>query len=117
MTGLIIKLIVGPIVVLLSTFLFKDVYYPSFYQPIIVGIALAVAAHAMEVVFLRRGTFWISNIMDFIAATAIVYISSYFFPGARVTWVGAALTAFLLTVTEYFQHLWLIRTGRTEKAD
>ncbi|SEN00589.1 DUF2512 family protein [Lihuaxuella thermophila] len=115
MAGFIIKLIVCPVVVLLSSFLFREVYYPSFYHPVIVGIVLAIAAHAMEIVFLRRGTFWLSNLMDFIAATAIVYISSYFFPGSRVTWVGATLTAFLLAVTEYFQHLWLLRTGKTDK--
>ncbi|MBH8593321.1 hypothetical protein I8U27_18155 [Paenactinomyces guangxiensis] len=106
---------VCPTVVVLSAFLFRDVYYPALWQPIVVGLVLAVAAHAMEILMLRRGTFWISNIIDFVAATVIMYISPFFFAGARVTWVGAALTGFLLTVTEYFQHLWLIRTGKTEK--
>lgn len=115
MVGFIIKLFVCPTVVYLSDFMFRDVYYPALYQPILVGLVLAVAAHIMELFILRRGTFWISNIMDFFAATAIVYFSAFFFTGARITYIGAMLTAFFLAVTEYFQHLWLIRTGKAEK--
>ncbi|OYD08253.1 DUF2512 family protein [Paludifilum halophilum] len=116
MIGLLVKLIVCPSVVLLSTAMFADVYYPYIYQPIIVGLVLAVVGHMMELLLLKRGTFWLSNIMDFIAATAIVYFSAFFFAGAQMTVIGALLTGFLLTVAEYFQHLWLIRTGKTQKA-
>lgn len=117
LAGLLIKLVVCPAVVLLSAYvLFADVYYPSLYQPIVVGLVLAIAAHMMEVFMLRPGTLWISTAMDFVAATVIVYFSEFFFTGARITFVGAMLTAFLLSITEYFQHKWLIQSGRTEKA-
>ncbi|MFC4077709.1 hypothetical protein [Salinithrix halophila] len=115
MAGLIAKLIICPLVVWISMFLFEGVYYPNWVQPIIVGIILAVLAHFMEVLFLRRGVFWINNSMDFVAAVLVLLFSGTFFEGARVTMTGALLTAFILAVTEYFQHLWLLKSGRTYK--
>lgn len=55
-------------------------------------------------------------IADFDATTLIVYFVSLLFAGAAVTFLGAVLTALLIGVTEYFQHQWLISSGRTEKS-
>jgi uncharacterized membrane protein YeaQ/YmgE (transglycosylase-associated protein family) len=115
MLGLIVKLIVCPLTVILASVIFPNVNYTAFYQPIIVGLILAVSAHMMEVFLLKRGTFWISTIADFIAATIIVYVVSLF-QVATVTFLGAILTAILLTITEIVQHQWLIRSGRTQKS-
>ncbi|RAL26884.1 DUF2512 family protein [Thermoflavimicrobium daqui] len=116
MKGLLVKLIVCPVVVYISTFLFQDVFYPANYQPIIVGLVLGIVGHLMEVLMLRPGTLWISTFMDFLAATVIIYFSQWFFTGSQITWIGALLTAFFLAVTEYFQHIWLLRNGATEKS-
>ncbi|WP_199622686.1 DUF2512 family protein [Paenibacillus alkalitolerans] len=115
MAGLFVKLIVCPLTVILASYLFPNVNYTALYQPIIVGLVLAVAAHMMEVFLLKEGTFWLSTAMDFIAATLIVYFVSLF-QAANVTFFGAILTAILLTLTEIVQHRWLIRSGRTQKA-
>jgi Mg2+/Co2+ transporter CorB len=70
----------------------------------------------MEVLILKKGTFWLSTIVDFVAASFIVYIVSLFFATASVTIAGALLTALLLTFTEVIQHGWLINSGRTQKS-
>lgn len=115
MAGFIIKLFMCPIIVIVSAYLFPNVDYPAIYQPIIVGLVLAVIAHMMELMLLKRGTFWISTVADFIAATLIVYFVSLLFTGTVVTFLGAVLTGILLAISEYFQHLWLIGSGKTQK--
>ncbi|WP_047983386.1 DUF2512 family protein [Ornithinibacillus californiensis] len=114
MMGLIVKLIVCPLTVFLASVIFPNVNYTVFYQPIIVGFILAISAHMMEVVLLKEGRFWISTIVDFIAAALIVYVVSLF-QDATVTVLGAILTGILLTITELVQHQWLIRSGRNQK--
>ncbi|MGO4889601.1 DUF2512 family protein [Anaerobacillus sp. MEB173] len=114
MLGLIVKIFVCPITVMIAWLIFPNVEYSALYQPIIVGLILAIAAHMMEVVILRKGTFWISTIVDFIAATLIVYFVSLF-QVAQVTFFGAILAAVLLSVTELAQHNWLIKSVRTQK--
>lgn len=116
LTSLFLKLILVPVIVLLSDFLIANVFYPSFYQPIIVGIVLAVVGHVMENVLLRRGTLWVTTALDIVASSIILYVSVYFFPGSRMTLDGALLTALFLGITEYFYHLWLIRSERVEEA-
>lgn len=82
---------------------------------IIVGLILAFAAHMMEILVLKKGTFWISTIADFIAAFAIVYLSQFLLRNVSITFLNTSLTALLLTVTEYFQHNYLIKSGKTKK--
>ena len=117
MTGLMVKLIVSPIAFLIASFLFQDVYYPSFYQPILVGLVLAVALHLMEIYLLKETTFWFMLLLDFFTASFLIYLSSFFFPNAQISWTGAFLSAFLIAITEYFQHRWLIQTHRVSKAE
>ncbi len=116
MTGLIIKLIVCPITIIVASYIFPNVEYTYLWQPIAVGLIVAIAAHMMEVFLLRENTFWISALMDFGAATLMVYFVSLFLVGAEdVTVFGSFLTGLLLTITEMFQHRYLIRNGRTRK--
>lgn len=115
MIGLVIKLIVCPITVLISNYLFGLRY--TVFQAVVVGLILAVAAHFMEVLILKRGTFWVSTVGDFVAALGIVYLSQLVFTNVNVTFIGALLTAVLLTVTEYFQHTFLINAGKTKKSE
>lgn len=116
MVGLLVKLLVCPIVVFLSALLFRDVYYPSLYQPIFVGLILAIVSHLMDLFMLKRGTFWLTLILDFLIASFLLYISAFFFIGAQITWVGAFLTGFILAITEYFQHGWLLQTNQIIKS-
>jgi hypothetical protein len=115
MLGLIIKLVICPFTVWFASIIFPNVNYTALYQPIIVGLILAVSAHMMEILLLKRGTFWVSTVADFMAATLIVYFVSLF-QVATVTLFGAILTAILITITEIIQHRWLIQSGRTKKS-
>jgi hypothetical protein len=113
MVGLIMKLIACPIILLASNYFFGLGY--TLTQIIVVGIILAVIAHLMEVLLLKRGTFWVSTVSDFIAAFLVVYLSQYFLANVTITFLGALLTAIIVTVVEYFVHQYLINSGKTKK--
>ncbi|WP_096199965.1 DUF2512 family protein [Bacillus sp. FJAT-45350] len=116
MLGFVLKVFICPITVMIAFLIFPNVYYANVFQAIIVGLVLAVLAHTMEIFILRKGTFWLSTLTDFVSAVLIVYFVSLIFPTASVTIFGAILTAVLLTFTEVIQHNWLIKSGRAEKS-
>jgi len=109
MPGLIMKLFLYPVIVLLSDAILGNVNYENIYQPVTIGLFLALLAHVSELFSLRRGTFWINNVIDFTVAFLVVYFSRFVYTGALITFTGAVITAILLAVSEYFQHLYLIR--------
>jgi len=115
MLNLIMKLIICPIIVLIAANFLTNVNFSYVYQPIVIGFTLAIIGYMMEIAILNKGTFWISNTVDFVISALTIYFVSYFFVGADVTIGGALLTAALLTVVEFFVHLWLIRSGRARK--
>ncbi len=116
MTGFLIKLIMCPLILYLTDYISPAVNYGSVYQPLILGLILAVAAHLLEVYLLEKGTLWVSTLADFVAASFIVYFGTLLLPEASITFGGALLAAGLLTVAEYYLHLYLIRTGKTQKS-
>lgn len=115
MTGLIMKIIICPIALIISDYLFTDVYYPYIYQAISTGIIIAISGHLMELYLLKPGTLIISTIADFLTAFVIIYLGQFVFFGCRITLIGASLASTLLALTEYFQHLYLIRSNKTIK--
>lgn len=116
MTSLLMKVIICPLALIVSAWILPNVQYAAIYQPIIVGLILAAVGTAMEYMLLKKGTLWTSTLLDFVATVAVVYLISNAFPGAAVTFFGAIIVGLLFAVIEYFTHLWLIRSGRTEKS-
>lgn len=117
MLNLIMKIIICPIVLLIAAAMLTNVNYLYTHQPIVIGVTLAVAGHLLEWALLSRATFWISIIADFVSSTLIIYVLSYFFVDAAVTFFGAMVVALFLTVIEFFVHMWLIRSGRAVKEE
>ncbi|MFS0861528.1 DUF2512 family protein [Fredinandcohnia sp. 179-A 10B2 NHS] len=113
MSGFFLKIIVLPLVVAVCAGLFGNVDYVSWYQPIVVGIILAIVGHLMEVMMLRRTTTVMTDIVDFVSAAIVVYFVSAFMVGAEVTFWGAILTALVITLIEIPVHRWLVRTRQT----
>lgn len=116
MSSLWIKIIGCPLTLMIAAWILPNVQYGAYYQPIVVGLILAVAGVLMEYMLLREDTLWTSTLLDFAVSVLIVYFVSNLFPGAYVTWVGAFITGVLLAVVEYITHSWLIRSGRTRKS-
>lgn len=115
MTSLIAKIVICPLVVYLAGFFLNSVQFTNLYQPILIGVLLAVAGTLMELYVLKPGTLWLSTGLDFLVSTAIIYVVPFFLAGAYVTLTGALITGFVLALTEIPQHLWLNKTGRTIK--
>jgi hypothetical protein len=116
LTSLLMKLVICPLTVIVSAYLLPNVNYANLFQPIILGVILAVAGVMMEYLFLKKGTLWFSNVMDFAASVLIVYFVSQLFAGAVVTFFGAIVVGLLLAIIEHFTHSYLIRSGKTRKS-
>lgn len=86
------------------------------FQPILIGLVLAGVGTAMEYLILKRGTLWISTFLDFVASILIIVGLAAFLDGAEVTILGAIIVSLFLAFTEYFTHLFLIRSDKTEKS-
>jgi hypothetical protein len=110
------KLIICPLVVALSAYVLPNVNFSHMIQPILIGLVLAVVGTLMEYLFLKEGSVWVSTFLDFVASFIIIYGLSLFIAGAVVTFMGALLVSFILGVTEYFTHAYLVRTDKTKKS-
>lgn len=114
MNGLFMKLIAGPVVlVVLSLLMPSHFNYPNILFPILIGAVIGVAGYGLEVMFLRHGTVWASTILDFFAAATVVYFSQYA-TGNNVTFLGAVIAGVLVAITEHFVHLYLINRGKID---
>ncbi|WP_246943962.1 DUF2512 family protein [Bacillus pinisoli] len=116
MTSLFMKVIICPLVVTLSAYILPNVNFTNMFQPILIGLTLAIAGTLMEYLFLREGSVWTSTFLDFIAATIIVYVFPIWMDGAVVTFLGAIVVALFLAVTEHFSHIYLVKTNKTQKS-
>ncbi|MGI6092065.1 MAG: DUF2512 family protein [Veillonellaceae bacterium] len=114
MTGLLMKIIVCPIVlVALSLIIPSHVDYPNIIFPILIGTLIAVVGFGMEVMFLSHGTVWPSTILDFLATTLIVYFSQNA-AAADITFLGAIIAGLLVGATEHFMHIHLVNSGKVD---
>lgn len=113
--GLVVKLIVTPIGIILASWIFPNVNFANWYQPIMLGVIAAIIGYFLEVLMLREDTNWMMTIIDFVLSSAIIYFGARFFAESYVTFWGALLTGALLAVTEIFQHNWLLESSRAEK--
>lgn len=110
------KLFVCPVLVVLADALFPEVNFANLYQSVGVGFVLAVGGYFLDRALLAPGSLWLTTMFDFIIGFLIVYGSLVFLPTAEIAAIGAGFVAIFFGVSEYIQHLWLIRTGRTENA-
>lgn len=111
MTSLWMKLFAGPIGIALSAWLFTGMEFAVWYQPVVVGLIWAAVGLLIDFLSLRRGTLWLTLLLDFVVAVPLVYLVTLFFEGALVSFLGALETGMLLVIIEYFVHSYLIRTG------
>ncbi|MGE5372645.1 MAG: DUF2512 family protein [Solirubrobacterales bacterium] len=112
MQNLLVKLVLFPAIVWLSTVIFTQVHYASFAQILGVGWAIAVLSYFADEYLIVHNNFtgdrqWWPLAGDFIIAMVVVWASSGILPGARITFLGAAFTTILLTIAEYAIHQWL----------
>jgi hypothetical protein len=114
MATILSKWILSPAIVLLSVWLFPGIHYPSPVEPVITGLLFAMLAHLLDLSLLRPGTFWAVNLVDFAVANVLVYTGNFFFPGTSVSVTGTLLTAFSLTISEYFLHQRLLSYNRAD---
>lgn len=115
MTSLILKVIACPLILIFAMYLLDGVDYGAIWQPIVLGVVLALVGVAMEYMILKEGSLWISTIADFVVSVIIIWALSNAFNDANVTFWGAVITSIIIGVVEYFVHRYLIASGKTKK--
>ncbi|ERI90043.1 hypothetical protein HMPREF1982_04310 [Clostridiales bacterium oral taxon 876 str. F0540] len=110
------KVLACPLIIYICDMIFNDINYASVYQAVITGLVVAIIGHMSEVFMLKKGTLWINTFADLILSFIIVYLSQFFLIGSYITIVGAAITALLIAVAEHFEHIYLIKEGKTRKS-
>jgi hypothetical protein len=95
-----------------ADYLTKSISFSAIWQPATIGVFFAFASYLLEQVILKRGTFWISNVIDFLFAAIVVYASQFFLPDVTISWIGAIFSAAMLSAFEYIAHSYLIRSGK-----
>lgn len=115
MAGFIVKIILCPMAVLFASFILTNVTFSMWYQPIILGVIIAIVGYFMEVLMLRRDTNWLTVLLDFFMSAAIVYFGSLIFGNSFVSFWGAVFTGLIIAVVEVFQHYWLLYSGRFDE--
>lgn len=114
---LIVKLIVCTTVVWFSDFVLPGLNYISRNHILFIGLFLGMTSQIMDLIMAREKMLWISTGADFLAAAVILYLSQFVMWGSRVTVSGVLLTAAVLAVTEYLQHLYFLRYGGEAKTE
>ncbi|KRG09417.1 hypothetical protein ACA30_02710 [Virgibacillus soli] len=115
MLNILLKIIVVPIVLILASKILPGVHFPYLYQPIVTGVVLALVGHLLEWALLKKETFWVSLVIDFVISAIFLYTFAYYYQDAYVTIFGVVLTSVVLTAIEFFVHLWLLGSGRARK--
>ncbi|MBC2581127.1 hypothetical protein [Clostridium sp. DJ247] len=117
MIGFIFKIIVYPIILLISDYLFKDIYYSYTYETFFVGVLLAITIYLVELVLFRPGTLLITTAADFLSIFTVIYLSQFMFPGVTVNLIGCSIASTLLATIQFLQHIFLIYNYKTKKLE
>lgn len=107
-----IKLFTCPIIIIAADYLTNSMVFSAIWQPATIGVFFAFASFLFEQVILRRDTFWISNVLDFLFAAVIVYASQFFLTDVTISLTGALFSAAMLAAFEYIAHSYLLRSGQ-----
>ncbi len=117
MVGFITKIIIFPVILLLSSYIFTDISYPYFYQSIFVGVILAAITHLVDLALLRPGFLIINTIGEFLVAFAVIYSTQFLLPGASVNLIGTSIAATILTIVEFFINRYLLTNATLKKLE
>lgn len=108
MSSFITKTIVYPIVFLTSNYLFKDIYYPYFYQIIFVGVILATLIHLIELTLLKPGFLLTTTTLEFLSNFSVIYFAAFLLPGSYISLIGTSIVSSILIIIQYFINRYLL---------
>lgn len=110
LTSFLLKIIALPLIIGLASYILPNVHFTNFWQPVILGVVLAIIGTLMEGILLRTNTVTLSTVLDFIVATIVLYFGATFFTDAAyITFAGAVITALIIGIAEHFTHRYLMR--------
>lgn len=116
MINFLLKLTVIPVIVIIADlFSENQIYFGSVYEALIIGLVIAVVNLAIEHFMFRRGTFWVTTIIDFVLAVCLLFFGTNMFDDAYLGTLGAVSTALIITLYEYFLHLRLMKMNWNAK--
>ncbi len=110
------KLIVFPVLIyFFPKWVPQLIIFPSL-QPVILlsGLFIAIGLVADETILPWQGNLPATS-QGFLFMSAAIWASSFFFPGADATVLGALLIGLALGISEYFMHDWLLKQRANKK--
>lgn len=115
MTSFITKIIVYPITLLISNYLFKDIYYPYIYQTIFVGIIIAALIHLIELALLKSGFLLTTTAVEFLSIFSLIYFTQFLLPSSSVGLIGVSISSTILITVQYFINRYLLTNYSIKK--
>ncbi|AGK97247.1 DUF2512 family protein [Clostridium pasteurianum] len=115
MIRLINKLILYPVTLLIFNIILSGIDYSNAYEPIIIGLFLAVLSHILEIIILKKGTLWINTGIDYIATFLLIYLSQYIFNNSHIAIFPTLFISALISIFEHFNHLNFLQNKNRSK--
>ncbi|MEN6388868.1 MAG: hypothetical protein ABFD04_00495 [Syntrophomonas sp.] len=110
-TNLWLKIIISPMLLLLTSFFFSgQIKFSIEYFPIIIGLVFALLAGLLEKKFYQKDKITRLTIIDFFTAFSLVYLAGMglsLLDKASISPYGALIYAAAQAVFEHLHHLWM----------
>lgn len=117
MTSFITKIIVYPIIILISNYLSAEINYPYLYQILFVGVILAALVHLIEWPLLKPGFLLTTTALEFLVAFSVIYFIQFLLPGSYVSLIGASIVSTTLTVAQFLYNRYILYNYLIKKSD
>lgn len=109
MTNLILKIVLTPVIVIISDmFSANQINYGTLYEAIIIGVIAGVVNFCIDKLLLMKGTLWVATIADFVITLCVIFFGTMLYKDAFVGAQGALVIAIIVAAMEYVLHVWLL---------
>ncbi|MBV7275287.1 hypothetical protein [Clostridium thailandense] len=117
MTSFLTKIIVYPIIILISNYLSAEINYPYLYQILFVGVMLAASVHLIEWPLLKPGFLLTTTILEFLVAFSVIYFIQFLLPGSYVSLIGTSIASTTLIVVQFLCNRYILYDNLTKKSN
>ena len=114
MLNLVLKIIICPLTIYIADMLSPQINFYLLMDIIIIGLIVALVGYIGDSFLLKKISNFTLTWIDVILSTLVIWISSWFFTTAQITFSGSLFTGILLGFTEYLSHRMLLSSQRIE---
>lgn len=108
---LIVGLVIYPLILFISSSLFKGMNFYHPYQWIILGIVIALINYILDLLFLKPGLVYMNNFLDLVVDVGFIFLSQYVLPYTYIKLTIAFVSAIFINIVELFEHFHIIKSN------